>query len=124
MDLCPKKSPKQKTIKENAQKLLHERNKYAFYGHLAEELLELSPNKYAFCLSFLLVKKVIEQINTLKASLKSKNVAGIEKWEDFDKSDEFKKINMFLNEEEEIFNKFYERLALKVFEEGVLSQFE
>jgi hypothetical protein len=51
-------------------------------------------------------------------------VAGIEEWEDFDKSEEFKKINLFLNEEEEIFNKFYERLAFKVFEDGVLSQFE
>lgn len=91
---------------------------------MAEELLELCHNKYAFCLAFLLVKKVIEQINTLKASLKSKQVAGIEKWDDFDKSDEFKKINMFLSEEEEIFNNFYERLAFKVFEEGVLSQFE
>ena len=124
MDLCPKKSPKLKIIKENSQKLLHERNKYAFYGHLAEELLELNTNKYAFCLAFLLVKKVIEQINTLKTSLKNKKVAGIEEWEEFDKSEEFKKINLFLNEEEEIFNNFYERLAFKVFEDGVLSQFE
>lgn len=30
----------------------------------------------------------------------------------------------FVGSEEEIFNKFYERLSLKVFEEGTLSRFE
>ena len=77
MDLCPKKSAKERIIKENAQKLLHERNKYAFYGHLSEELLEFSANKYSSCLAFLLVKRVVEQINFLKSSLKSRKFVGI-----------------------------------------------
>lgn len=30
------KNPYQKKVKANTQIILHERNKYAFYGHLAE----------------------------------------------------------------------------------------
>jgi hypothetical protein len=75
------KSLKENVIKMNAGRLLHERNVYAFLGHLAEELIELNKNLYAECLAFLIVKRVMEQISKLKQQIKIRSHPGILKWD-------------------------------------------
>jgi hypothetical protein len=60
--------------------LLHQRNIYAFLGHLAEELIEVHYNDYYECLAFLLVKKVMSKISSLKQAIKKKEIKGILAW--------------------------------------------
>ena len=75
------KEIKEKAVKLNAQKILNERNKYTFYGHIAEEALEFDQNKYASCLAFLLVKKAVEAANALNFKIKGRKFDGVTNWE-------------------------------------------
>ena len=67
-------------MKQNSQRILHERNVYAFLGHLAQELIQLNKNKYAECLAFLLVKRTIEKVCQLKLQLANRSFPGIYDW--------------------------------------------
>ena len=66
----------------------------------------------------------MSRIIALKGQIASEKLFGVENWKLFKMSEESKKINRLIEEEEEIFNKFYETLAMKVLEKGTLSQFE
>lgn len=44
-----------------------------------------------------MVKMVIEQINMLKTSLKNRSLKGIQKFEEFELTEEFNKLLQFLN---------------------------
>lgn len=57
----------------------------------------------------------MSRISQLKQALKKRELKGIAGWNEFEASNEFKEILEFVGSEEEIFNKFYERLSLKVF---------
>ena len=112
------------SIKNSWKAVLHQRNLYAFLGHLAEELLEFNFNIYAECLAFLTLKKAMSKIQLLKNQMETGTLKGVENWKLFRTSGEYAKIGRLVEEEQEIFNKFYETLAMKVLEKGTLSQFE
>lgn len=111
-------------VRNNSRLILHHRNLYAFLGHLAEDLIETHLNNYYQCLAFLLVKKVVTKIAALKLSIKKREIKEVQNWPEFEKTHEFKELAEFIDSEEDIFNRFYEKLSLKVFEEGTLSNFE
>jgi hypothetical protein len=111
-------------VRRNSRLVLHHRNLYAFLGHLAEDLIETHLNNYYQCLAFLLVKKVVTKIAALKLSLKKREIKEVQNWPEFEKTPEFRELTEFIDSEEDIFNRFYEKLSLKVFEEGTLSNFE
>ena len=69
-------------IRKNCALILHERNVYAFLGHIAEDLIETHYNTYYQCLSFLLVKKVITRLTNLTQALRKKEMKGIDNWEE------------------------------------------
>ena len=111
-------------MKENWKRILYYRNVYAFYGHLAEDTIEHNYNIYGECLAFLLLKKVIVLLGSLKKNIQKREIEGVKDWEEFEKTAEHFNILALINQEEEIFNSMYEKLALKVLEKGTLSQFE
>lgn len=113
----------QEIFKSNWAIILHERNLYAFLGHLAEEVLEFSFNVYGECLAFLIVQKIITHISKLKRMLDTGKIHGIKEWEVYSQSPEHKKICQLVEQEENIFNKLYEKLTMKVLEKGTLSAF-
>jgi hypothetical protein len=86
--------------------------------------VETHYNDYYECLAFLLVKKIMAKISQLRQAIKKHEIKGIVNWPELEAATEFKEILEFINSEEEIFSKFYEKLSLKVFEEGTLSKFE
>jgi hypothetical protein len=67
-------------IKNNCKYILHERNVYAFLGHLAEDLIETHLNTYYQCLGFLLVKKVITRLSGLRVAIKKREIKDIKNW--------------------------------------------
>ena len=90
---------------------------------MAEELIELHFNTYYQCLSFLLVKKTITHLGLLRQALAKQELKGVTNWPELEGVPEFQQILEFIRSEEEIFNRFYERLSLKVLEEGTLCSF-
>ena len=112
------------SIKRSWKIILFERNLYAYLGHLTEELVEINYNIYAECLAFLILKRAISRILALKKGIESETVPGVDNWPMFKSSLEYRNILTLVRQEEEIFNQFYEKLALKVLEKGTLAQFE
>ena len=93
--------------KRSCKAILHHRNTYAFYGHLAEDLIETHLNVYYQCLGFLLVKRAITKIAALREAIRKREVKDVPSWEEFEVSKEFKETMEFIASEEEIFNRFY-----------------
>lgn len=67
-------------VRKGCAAILHQRNVYAFLGHLAEELIETHYNMYSQCLSFLIVKKVIGKLAGLRQALKKQELKGVSGW--------------------------------------------
>lgn len=96
-----------RTLKKNSNRILHERNKYVFLASVAEDSIakgfELS--EYV---GFVLVKKLLMMIDTLKTNLSNNvNVYKLDEWPTYIKTKEYKAIQDYIKGEYDVFEVYY-----------------
>ena len=109
-----------KMIQKNSDRTLHERNKCAFLGSLADEssTVNLKLSEHA---ALVLMKKCNYMVDILKRVLQKGDklllkVYSLEQWETWIQTKEFENILKYITEEEEIFQAYYSSIVEK-FEE-------
>jgi len=96
-----------KTVKRNSNRILHERNKYVFLASVAEDAISkgLDLSEYA---GFVLVKKLLMMIDTLKVNLTNNvNMFKLEEWGHYVKTKEYKAILDYIKGEFDVFEVYY-----------------
>lgn len=97
-------------FKHNSARILHERNKYVFLASVAEDAINLS-FKFSDLMVFILIKKLFKMICEIKYELEmQKNSFGLEMWNEYVLSKDFKKIGNYIFKEYELFKTYYENL--------------
>jgi len=96
-----------KTVKRNSNRILHERNKYVFLASVAEDAISkgLELSEYA---GFVLVKKLLMMIDTLKVNLTNNvNMFKLEEWGHYVKTKEYRAILDYIKGEFDVFEVYY-----------------
>lgn len=108
---------KRKMIQRNSNRTLHERNKCAFLGGVADEtsMFELELSNHA---TFVLVKQLNYKINLIKRMLQKGDkvllaLFSIEKWDEWIQTKEYENILKHISEEGEIFQGYLSSIAEK-----------
>lgn len=97
-------------FKQNSSRILHERNKYVFLASIAEDAINFG-FKLSDLVVFVLIKKLFRMICEIKISLENnKNAFGLEMWNEYVLSKDFKKIGNYIFKEYELFKTYYENL--------------
>ncbi|CAK70691.1 unnamed protein product (macronuclear) [Paramecium tetraurelia] len=121
-EVIDKETQREKEIKakkRNANRILHERNIYVFLASVAEEAMSNQTIQNYDVTGFLLVKKLLLQIDFLKTFLQNKqNVYGLEFWEQFTLSKDYKDIHTHISKEFDVFKSYfdsiYEKLSVQI----------
>lgn len=102
--------------KKNANRVLHERNIYVFLASVAEDAMNYSQQlKYSEIISFLLVRKLVQQVEFLKDRLaQNQNIFQLELWDLFTKSKDFIDIFNYITKEYDIFKLYFQSLYDKI----------
>ena len=88
-----------KTVKRNSNRILHERNKYVFLASVAEDAIskDLGLSEYV---GFILVKKLLIMINSLRESLiNNYNLFKLGEWNYYIGTKEYKAITEYIRGE-------------------------
>lgn len=103
-----------KNVKKNSNRILHERNKYAFLASVADEAMSRNL-KYSPLVGLILSKKLVVMVNSLIQNLNSNNnIFKLDEWEYYVKSKEFKAIVDYLIGESDMFEAYYKGMNDKV----------
>ncbi len=101
--------------KRNANRILHERNIYVFLASIAEDAMNNTNLKSSELVSFLLVKKLLQQVEFLCSKMKKKeNVFKLELWDQFVISKDFNDIYMYIEKEHDVFRLYFNSMWEKI----------
>ena len=103
-----------KNVKRNSNRILHERNKFAFLASVADEAVSknLKLSNYA---ALILAKKLVVSIRALLKSLNANhNMFKLDEWDYYVKSKEFKSIVDYLTNECDMFEAYYKCMSDRV----------
>jgi serine/threonine-protein kinase ULK/ATG1 len=97
-------------FKYNSSRILHERNKYVFLASVAEDAIAHS-FKYSDMIGYILIKKLFRMLCEIKFSLENqKNNFGLDNWNEYLQTKDYRKICNYINKEFELFKNYYENL--------------
>ncbi|CAD8069354.1 unnamed protein product [Paramecium sonneborni] len=117
-EVTDKETQREKEIKakkRNANRILHERNIYVFLASVAEEAMNNQTIQNYDVTGFLLVKKLLQLIDFLKTILQDKqNCYGLEFWEQFTQSKDYKDIHTYISKEFDVFKSYFDSIYEKI----------
>ena len=100
-----------KNMKKNSNRILHERNKYAFLASVAEDAASKNLKNSLFA-GLVLSKKLVLMIrNLLKNLSKNVNLFKLDSWDNYVKSKEYKSILDYLGGEYDMFEAYYKGMS-------------
>ena len=104
-----------RTVKRNANRILHERNIYVFLASVAEDTMNFQTIFLSDFVSFILIKKLFMMIDELKCNLQNfLNIYSLPQWEYFVTTKDFRDICSYISREFEIFKVYFDQLYDKV----------
>ncbi|CAD8146933.1 unnamed protein product [Paramecium octaurelia] len=121
-EVTDKETQREKEIKakkRNANRILHERNIYVFLASVAEEAMNNQTIQNYDVTGFFLVKKLLQQIDFLKTIIleNKQNVYGLEFWEQFTQSKDYKDIHTYISKEFDVFKSYFDSIYEKLSEQ-------
>ncbi|EGR27762.1 protein kinase domain protein [Ichthyophthirius multifiliis] len=101
--------------KRNANRILHERNIYVFLASVAEDAMNNQNIKISEIVGFLLVKKLLQQVEFLASKMKKKeNVFKLELWDQFILSKDYNDIYMYIEKEHDVFRLYFNSMFERI----------